>query len=143
MPLTILLYALLAMMFQSAVQPMEQETLKSYLENGAPFDFILIDVRGADEITRAIGNDNCKPYNLAWPEGLKDISAKVPKEREIVIYCQSGGRAARAASFLTASGYTNVHNAGGFRSWTGPTVPPSEIKPASLLPEPSMRATNE
>ena len=141
MPLTILLFALLAGMFQSAVQPMEQETLKSYLENGAPFDFILIDVRRADEITKAIGNENCKPYNLAWPDGLKDIGEKVPKDREIVIYCQSGNRAARAANFLTASGYTNVHNAGGIRTWTGPTVPPSEIKPASLLPEPSMRAT--
>ena len=140
MPLTILLFALLAGMFQSAVQPMEQETLKSYLENGAPFDFILIDVRRADEITKAIGNENCKPYNLAWPDSLKDVSAKVPKDREIVVYCQSGNRSARAANFLTASGYTNVHDAGGFRTWTGPTVPPSEIKDASLLPEPSMQA---
>lgn len=141
MPLSILLFAFLAGLFQATAQPMEQATLKSYIENGAPFEFILVDVRGAEEIKRAIGNENCKPYNLAWPDGFRDISATVPKDRVIIIYCQSGRRAGRAANFLTASGYTIVHNAGGIGTWEGPTIPPSEIKPASLLPEPSMRAT--
>jgi phage shock protein E len=135
-----LLFALLAGMFQSSVVTLDQETLKSYLEIKAPFDFILIDVRGADEITTAIGNAACKPYNLAWPEQFKDAVSKIPKDFPVIIYCRSGGRATRAAEYLNAAGYTKVYNAGGISTWTGPTVPGSAVKPVSLLPEPSMRA---
>jgi phage shock protein E len=132
-------FAVVAGFFQTPVNTMEQETLKTYLEKGAPFDFILIDVRGADEISAAIGNAACKPYNFAWPEQFKEISAKLPKDQTIIIYCRSGGRAGRAASYLSESGFAHVYNAGGFLTWTGPTVAPSEIKPASLLPEPSCK----
>ena len=127
-------------MFQSSVNTIDQDTLNNYLAKGAPFDFVLIDVRGAEEISSAIGNAGCKPYNLAWPEQFKEMSAKIPKDRAIIVYCQSGGRATRAAEFLASSGYTRVYNAGGFRTWTGPTVPASELKPASLLPEPSYKS---
>jgi len=136
-----LLFALVAGMFQSAVKPMSQDTLKSYLEtNQAPFNFILIDVRGPSEITAAIGTAACKPYNLEWADQFKDIRDKIPKDIAIIVYCRSGGRSARAAAFLSAAGYTDVYDAGGFMTWKGPTVPPSDIKPSSLLPEPSMRA---
>jgi phage shock protein E len=140
MRLAVLLFAMAAGMMQPAVNTIDQQTLKGYLENGAPFDFILIDARGADEISKAIGNSECKPYNLAWPEQFKDVSAKIPKDRTVIVYCRSGSRAARAATFLEASGYTRVYNAGGILTWTGPTVPASEIKPASLLPEPSCKS---
>ena len=135
-----LLFAVVAGMFQSPVNTLDQETLKNYLENGAPFDFILVDARGADEISSAIGNAGCKPYNLAWPEQFKEMSAKIPKDRTVIVYCRSGGRATRAAEFLASSGYTRVYNAGGMLTWKGPTVPASELKPASLLPEPSCKS---
>ena len=135
-----LLLALVAGMFQSPVNILNQETLRNYLENGAPFDFILIDARGADEISSAIGNAECKPYNLAWPEQFIEMSEKIPKDRSIIVYCQSGGRATRAAEFLSSNGYTRVYNAGGMLTWKGPTVPVSELKPASLLPEPSCKS---
>ncbi len=139
MKLILLLYAI-ASMFQAAVNPLDQGDLKSYLlENKAPFDFILIDVRAADEISAAIGNDYCKPYNLAWPEQFKDLALKIEKDQPVVVYCRSGVRAGKAADFLRSSGYTRVYNAGGILTWTGPTVPHSDIKSASLLPEPSMR----
>jgi rhodanese-related sulfurtransferase len=135
-----LLFALVTGMFQSGVKPMSQDTLKGYLEkNQAPFDFILLDVRAASEITAAIGNAGCKPYNLEWADQFKDIKDKIPKDIAIIVYCRSGGRSARAAAFLNAAGYTNIYDAGGFMTWSGPTIPPSDIKPASLLPEPSMR----
>ena len=144
MRLILLLYAIAAGMFQSAVNPIDQGVLKNYLlGNKAPFDFILIDARGADEISTAIGSPSCKPYNFAWPEQFKAMAAKIEKDQAIVVYCRSGARAARAADFLASSGYTRVYNAGGILTWTGPTIPPSDIKPASLLPEPSMRATDK
>lgn len=141
MQLAVLLFALTLGMFQSGVKPLSQDALKSYLEaKQAPFDFILIDVRAAQEINEAIGNAVCKPYNLEWADQFKDVREKVPKDIAIVVYCRSGGRSARAAAYLNAAGYTNVYDAGGIQTWKGPTVPPSEMKVTALLPEPSMKA---
>jgi rhodanese-related sulfurtransferase len=141
MRLKMLIAVMAAGLCYGAVTPLNQDKLKNYLGNGAPFDFILIDVRTSQEIVAAIGNAACKPYNLAWPDQFQQEALKIPKDRTVIIYCQSGGRAGRAAGFLNDNGYTNVYNAGGFTTWTGPTIPPSEIKPITLLPEPSMRAT--
>ena len=132
--------AVTASICQAAVNPLNQETLKDYLENGAPFDFILIDIRGSDEISMAIGNAACKPYNLAWPAQFKDEVAKIPKDQAVIVYCRSGGRSRAAAAYLEANGFTRVYDAGGFMTWDGSTIPASDMKPASLLPEPSMRA---
>jgi rhodanese-related sulfurtransferase len=129
-----------AVISPAAVNVIEQDTLKGYLEKGAPFDFILLDVRSAEEASAGIGNAQCKPYNLAWPEQLKKECERIPKDRAIIVYCQSGGRSTRAAAYLDSLGFTNVYNAGGMLTWTGPTVPLSEFKPASLLPDPSMKA---
>ena len=96
--------AVAASICQAAVNPLNQETLKDYLENGAPFDFILIDVRGSDEISAAIGNAACKPYNLAWPVQFKDEVAKIPKDQAVIVYCRSGGRSRAAAAYLNANG---------------------------------------
>jgi rhodanese-related sulfurtransferase len=136
MRIVLLLFTFAVGMFQSGVKQLSQDTLKNYLETKqAPFDFILLDVRGSGEISAAIGNAECKPYNLAWPNQFKLMAATIPKNVTIIIYCQTGGRSAQAVAFLDSVGYTNVYNAGGFMTWNGPTVPPSEIKPASLLPE--------
>jgi rhodanese-related sulfurtransferase len=137
---TLLWIAVAVSICQAAVNPLNQETLKGYLENGAPFDFILIDVRGSDEISTAIGNAAYKPYNLAWPVQFKDEVAKIPKDQAIIVYCRSGGRSRMAAAHLNTNGYTRVYDAGGFNTWDGPMVPASDIKPVSLLPELSMRA---
>ena len=39
-----------------------------------------------------------------------------PKARDVVVYCQRGGRSARAAAELRQAGYT-VHDLGGIASW--------------------------
>jgi len=140
MKLIMLAVAMAVSLSQAAVSQLSQADLKGYLEKGAPFDFVLIDVRGSDEISAAIGNAQCKPYNLAWPEQFKNEVARIPKDYAIIVYCRSGGRSRNAAAYLNENGYTKVYDAGGFLTWDGPTVPPSDIKPASLLPEPSMRA---
>jgi phage shock protein E len=126
---------------QTAVQIITQDQLKDYLANGAPFDFILIDVRSPEEAADGgIGNAQCKPYNLSWPEQLKKESARIPKDLTVIVYCRSGGRARNAAAYLGEQGFTKVYSAGGMLTWTGPTVPLSEFKAATLLPETSMKA---
>ena len=42
---------------------------------------------------------------------------KLAKETKLYIYCQSGGRSARACSVLENMGYTNVYNLGGIMNW--------------------------
>jgi rhodanese-related sulfurtransferase len=140
MRVVLLLFVFAVGMFQSGIKLLSQDTLKNYLESKQePFDFILLDVRGAGEISAAIGNAECKPYNLAWPNQFKLMAALIPKNVAIIVYCQTGARSAQAAAFLNSVGYTDVYDAGGFRTWNGPTVPPSEIRPISLLPELSFR----
>jgi rhodanese-related sulfurtransferase len=138
--LVLILFALAgAVMSPAAVILLEQDTLKSYLEKGSPFDFILIDVRSAEEASAGIGNAACKPYNLAWPDQFKKECERIPKDQAVILYCRSGGRTSNAAAYLDSLGFTKVYNAGGMLTWTGSTVPSSDFKPASALPEPSMQ----
>jgi rhodanese-related sulfurtransferase len=44
---------------------------------------------------------------------LGDVGAK---DRPVVVYCQSGGRSARAAAELRQAGYT-AHDLGGIGNW--------------------------
>ena len=56
---------------------------------------------------------------------LSDHLSEIPRDRPVVVHCQSGGRSAIAASVLHAHGHTNVINlAGGFAEWeqSGRTV---------------------
>jgi len=137
---TMLLIALAVVMCQAADNSLKQDTLKYYLTNQADFDFILVDLRGIEEITTVIGNETCKPYNLAWPAQFQKECSRIPKDKTVIVYCRSGGRASNALNYLVANGYTNAYSAGGMLTWNGPTLPPSEIKSIELLPEPSMKA---
>ena len=40
-----------------------------------------------------------------------------PKDKPIVIYCQSGMRSAHAAKMLTEAGFVSVHDLGSIRNW--------------------------
>jgi phage shock protein E len=139
MKILFMFFTFAAALVQSPNGSFNQDVLKGYLEKGALTDFILIDIRSTQEISAVMGNASCKPYNLEWPDQLQQESAKIPKDRTVIVYCAGGNRSKRAAEYLKANGFTNVLDAGGFRNWTGPTLAPSEIKAASLLPEPSMK----
>jgi len=39
------------------------------------------------------------------------------KDKNVVLYCGSGGRAALAGKLLKDMGYAHVYNAGGFKDW--------------------------
>ena len=41
------------------------------------------------------------------------------KDKAVILYCASGGRAALAGKLLKEMGYNKVYNAGGFKDWTG------------------------
>jgi len=41
------------------------------------------------------------------------------KDKAVILYCASGGRAALAGKLLKDMGYNKVYNVGGFKDWTG------------------------
>lgn len=80
---------------------------------------VLLDVRTTDEYA---GRHLDKAVNI--PVG--DLSSRMSeieklaggdKSKPIVVYCQSGGRSARAKSMLASAGYTKVTNLGGIDAW--------------------------
>jgi rhodanese-related sulfurtransferase len=77
---------------------------------------LLVDVREPDETAQA----SYDVANLALIP-LSDFAASshtLPKDRELIMACRSGGRSARAMQFLLDSGYTNVVNLnGGIMRW--------------------------
>lgn len=46
---------------------------------------------------------------------LASIPAK--KDQDVVVYCRSGARSAKAAGMLKAAGFTKVHDLGGMSNW--------------------------
>jgi rhodanese-related sulfurtransferase len=82
---------------------------KEAQDNGA----MLIDVRESHE------------YRSGHAPGAKHISVQVierrlgeiPKEREIIVVCQSGMRSQRAADILSRNGYKVLNVSGGMIGW--------------------------
>jgi rhodanese-related sulfurtransferase len=142
---------LMIMLFCSTamgVKSLSQDTLANWLKTSPPFDFVLIDVRSASEVAGSgmIGNAQCKPYNIPWPDAFKQAAPSLLKQQQIVIYCQSGNRAGQAARYLDSLGYENVYNAGGWGTW-GPARDASlkltiaDTMAVSKLPAISMKAS--
>lgn len=78
------------------------------VENGAR----LVDVRSPEEFAggHIKGAENVPVDTI----GAVDMG---PKDRDIVVYCHSGRRAARAAEALRQRGYTKVHDLGAMANW--------------------------
>ncbi|GAA1953498.1 rhodanese-like domain-containing protein [Amycolatopsis minnesotensis] len=81
-----------------------------------PLDGMLLDVREDDEW--AAGH---APGAVHIPLG--DLPARVeeltefPEHQPVYVVCRTGGRSARAAAWLNASGWDAVNVAGGMKSW--------------------------
>jgi rhodanese-related sulfurtransferase len=74
----------------------------------------LVDVRTAGEFA---GGYIPGATNIA----LQDLSQKlnkIPKNKPVVVYCQSGSRSGSAANLLLQAGYTDVYDMGGIGGWT-------------------------
>jgi rhodanese-related sulfurtransferase len=86
-------------------------------------DALLVDLREADELTRA----GAIPGSVHAPRGMLEFyadpssayhRAEFDPRRRTILYCASGGRSALAAELLQVLGYTRVaHLEGGFNAW--------------------------
>ncbi|HEY0159396.1 MAG TPA: molybdopterin-synthase adenylyltransferase MoeB [Thermoanaerobaculia bacterium] len=103
--------------YEEFCSPMQERDItpaevQEKLSSGA--DVVLIDVREPNEWTAGhIGQAQHIPLAQV-PQRLADI----PKDRDVVMICRSGGRSGRAQEYLLQNGYTRVKNmVGGMQRW--------------------------
>jgi len=91
---------------------LDTEEAKTMLEDNK--NVVLIDIRNRDE------------YNVEHLRGAKNIPLdqldkrheKLPRDKEIVVYCQTGGRSIRAIRKLEVAGFSQLyHMHEGLRGW--------------------------
>lgn len=111
--LAAVLVAALAFAGDPDVAPVSQEALIERQQRSDAELFVL-DVRTAGEF--ASGH---VPGAVNIPvDGLAERLMDVPKDKDLVIYCQSGRRAAIAAKTLADNGYTRLsHLEGDIAAW--------------------------
>lgn len=89
---------------QSLVKEICPTTTQEWVKNGA----LLVDVREKDEVAQ-LAYDVPNIINIPLTE-FEERYTEIPKDKEIVMVCRSGGRSLRAAGFLVNHGYDKVVN---------------------------------
>lgn len=79
----------------------------------------LIDVREQDEWDRG----HAAGAHFVPMSRLGDLVDEVPKDRQVLVICHSGGRSARVTHSLVTAGYDAVNVAGGSSAWAGADGP--------------------
>ncbi len=69
---------------------------------------ILVDVRENDEVNE-LSYDVPHLIHIPLSE-FEDRFNEVPKDKEVILVCRSGGRSLKATYFLMNHGWTNVYN---------------------------------
>lgn len=96
--------------------------MKQYISRKNEHDYLLVDVRQPDEYRAGH-----IPGAMLVP--LPELESKVfdlPDDKEILIYCRSGGRSTAAASFVSEAEITEktIYNlTGGILAWEGNVLP--------------------
>ena len=83
---------------------------RALVENGA----LLVDVRSEGEYADG-GIEGS--INIPIQELASRMDELGDKNREIVVYCQSGGRSAMAKRLLESNGFSKVHDLGSIDRW--------------------------
>lgn len=100
------------------MQEISPEKVSEAVENGSVF----VDVREPFEITEVAYD---LPNQIQIPLGsIQERMSEIPKDKNIIIGCRSGGRSANACQFLMMQGYANVQNLqGGIMGWMDHGLP--------------------
>ncbi|MEZ4983431.1 MAG: rhodanese-like domain-containing protein [Saprospiraceae bacterium] len=90
------------------------EDLKARLDSGDT-DFVLIDVREPYEHEVFNIGGQLIPVNTI-PAAVEEL--KSLQDKEVIVYCRSGGRSGAAQRFLQQAGFKQVRNlVGGMLAW--------------------------
>lgn len=85
---------------------------------------VLIDVREPDEWAGGVAGPAllCPLSDLRGGRAQWQAVLEANKDKELIVYCASGGRSGAVASMLRNEGF-NVVNAGGFSAWRAAGLP--------------------
>jgi rhodanese-related sulfurtransferase len=103
----------------AAVPKIAPAEAKAMMERG---DVLIVDVRDAPEVAangKVAGAVNVSRGMLEFradPESPYH-DPKFSKDKTVILYCASGGRAALGGKVLKDMGYERVYNMGGFKDW--------------------------
>lgn len=87
------------------------ETFKTYVGKG---NVQIVDVRGLTEFS----DGHIEGAEHVFVGTLPDNLGKISKDKQVVVHCQSGDRAAIAYSILRRNGFDNIKNySGGMKEW--------------------------
>ena len=92
--------------------------LKALIDSGATTgdgEYRIVDVRPERKFAKGH-----IPSAINIPNGDVEASGKdLPKDKKIILYCETGGRAQAAAkNKLAPAGYNQIYNWGGYGGWT-------------------------
>lgn len=89
------------------------EAYEIYLNKSA----LIIDVRTPEEYNAGhIPGAVLMDWNS---DMFEELAGKLDKSRPYLVYCRSGVRSAKASSFLSDSGFSDIKNmSGGFNEWS-------------------------
>lgn len=94
----------------SSIAEIDASKVEAQVDAGA----FLLDVRRRAEVAERGSIPGA--HNVAHERLLERLS-EIPKNRPIVIHCQSGSRSAYAAGLLDRMGYSVTNVAGGYEAW--------------------------
>jgi len=92
-----------------------QHTLKHWKAGDkSPVPFMLLDVRTTEEYAEG----HIKGAVLIPVQELLQRISEVPKDKQVYVYCHSGGRSVRASNMLVKAGFSRIENVlGGIVAW--------------------------
>lgn len=93
-------------------QYLEPEALKKLVENPKN-DIWIIDVRSKS----AYDSKHVPTAKSFHSSTILDRLSELPKDKFLIIYCETGGRAQRVIKNLEEKGYTKMMNWGGYTRW--------------------------
>jgi len=101
----------------STYKNISADEFKSMMETHT--DAIILDVRSEGEV-KSGKLKGAKVINWMSP-GFKAAADKLPKDKNLLVYCRSGNRSGSACKVLGDMGFQNVFNLkGGIMSWKYP-----------------------
>lgn len=102
----------------AAVERIDPDRARALMQQGA----LVLDIRDTPELEKTGKVAGAHHVTRGMLEFRADPEAQYHdpefrKDRPIVLYCGSGGRAALAGKTLKEMGYQQVYNLGGFKDW--------------------------